>query len=490
MQNDPSIILVTGTNGKTTTTHILKYLFRSSGIEVISNINNKDAREERAGDFLELIELAKTKEEHPIFVLEVDEGDFAFFGRLLNPDYCLITNISRNHLEKYGEIYALRSQIVEALQHMAPSKVILCADDPLVASIVPLAKAGGNPKAMAHNFYFFGCEGDAVPPSQPSPSGKSSTTPQTGAIADPSFIDISYYREAPNCPLCDSYLDYQSLYFSNIGTYRCPNPSCDFTHPGLDLSFHRLGKTPDDSTYEMHLGSRLCPSNPTDNEDKGTTWQLTLHSPALYDAYNYAAAAACAALYSLPLDRLATYLQATPPPKSRYETFWKKGRRLRLIRGTNPASMNSMLPEVMSAKDFGGFVIVLDDKEMEENDSSWFWDVLLEKLPEAPFIGLGGNLAPAFANRCLLASYPPSHLAITLSGNEPLFFHHLEADQEAGLPKFFTDEEDMLVALLQMIQDSDSTSGTQKKSLYLICNKAASHRIRPLLLASWESELA
>lgn len=126
-------ILITGTNGKTSICHILKEVFRQAGIPLQSNIHWHDDRTERAADYFAAVEESRAKGEPMVYILEVEESEFAYFAEQLQADFIVLANLSRNQLNLYGELDSLVTNLKRGLELAPEAQAILCADDPLVA---------------------------------------------------------------------------------------------------------------------------------------------------------------------------------------------------------------------------------------------------------------------------------------------------------------------------------------------------------------------
>ncbi|MAS11188.1 MAG: UDP-N-acetylmuramate--L-alanine ligase [Salinisphaera sp.] len=120
-------IAVAGTHGKTTTTSLVAALLAGGGLDPTFIVGGKVLganSNARLG-------------EGPYLVAEADESDASFL--LLTPMMAIVTNIDADHLETYGgEFSRLTDTFVEFLHHLPfYGLAVLCADDPVVRSILP-----------------------------------------------------------------------------------------------------------------------------------------------------------------------------------------------------------------------------------------------------------------------------------------------------------------------------------------------------------------
>lgn len=126
------IIMVTGTNGKTTTTKMIVGLLEGSGYRVFTN---KSGSNFTRGIISALIKDSSLsgKTNFDYAVIESDEAYSRLIAKELKPRVLLVTNIMRDQLDRYGEIDHTANLILEAAN--LSSGVVLNRDDPPVAAI-------------------------------------------------------------------------------------------------------------------------------------------------------------------------------------------------------------------------------------------------------------------------------------------------------------------------------------------------------------------
>jgi len=128
------IVLVTGTNGKTTTQRCLRHILEIKGKKVVSN---KSGANLLRGIISTLIFdrniLGKAKSD--ICIFEVEEATMPFIVEYLDASYVLVTNLFRDQLDAYGEVSKVREYIVNAIKKSPKAKVYLNKDDSNVNSI-------------------------------------------------------------------------------------------------------------------------------------------------------------------------------------------------------------------------------------------------------------------------------------------------------------------------------------------------------------------
>ena len=131
-----SLILVTGTNGKTSTCRLLQHVLRSQNISCISNTSGANLR----------FGLATTLATHcslmghykaSYAVLECDEGDFAKIARQFTSKQItvLVTNLSHDQLDRYGDLHRIQEFVLCGIESIPHATVCLNKDCALTASL-------------------------------------------------------------------------------------------------------------------------------------------------------------------------------------------------------------------------------------------------------------------------------------------------------------------------------------------------------------------
>ena len=127
------VILISGTNGKTTTTKMVVELLRSSGMTVFTNKTGSNfTRGVIAGMLGSLNKNGML--EADIAVLELDEAHAIHFINQVKPRYSLLLNVMRDQLDRFGEIdytASLLAKVAEA----TTAGVVLNREDPLIRKL-------------------------------------------------------------------------------------------------------------------------------------------------------------------------------------------------------------------------------------------------------------------------------------------------------------------------------------------------------------------
>lgn len=127
------VVLITGTNGKTTTTKMVTHLLRASGLRVITNPSGSNFTRGVVASLIDKVD-SSGKLDADIAVLELDEAHAVEFIKHIKPRYSLILNVFRDQLDRFGEIdYTAR--LLQAVVSATTDGVILNREDHLVRTM-------------------------------------------------------------------------------------------------------------------------------------------------------------------------------------------------------------------------------------------------------------------------------------------------------------------------------------------------------------------
>ena len=126
------VVVVTGTNGKTTTTKMLVGILSADGTTVLTNATGSNLARGVATCLIEAASRSGVVDAS-VAVLEVDEAAVRAVAARLTPRVMVVTNLARDQLDRYGELATTAGHIAEALRHA--DTAILNADDPMVAAL-------------------------------------------------------------------------------------------------------------------------------------------------------------------------------------------------------------------------------------------------------------------------------------------------------------------------------------------------------------------
>ena len=120
-----NIILITGTNGKTTTNNLINNVFKD--YTILSNLRGANMIQGVATTYVQ-----NPKSHYTYGIFEVDEGSLDKVSYFLKPDYIILTNFFRDQLDRYGEIEGIINEVLEDIKRLPNTKLVINVDDPYV----------------------------------------------------------------------------------------------------------------------------------------------------------------------------------------------------------------------------------------------------------------------------------------------------------------------------------------------------------------------
>ncbi|MFY9489169.1 MAG: Mur ligase family protein, partial [Solirubrobacterales bacterium] len=243
-------VVISATNGKTTTASLLAGILRRADIPAVHN----SAGANMPGGIATALLAASGRDDlaGAVGVFEVDEAWTAQLVAELAPTVVVLGNLFRDQLDRYGELETLAESWAEMIAALPASTVVVInADDPLLAHL-----AEGRDRVT-----YFG-------------------------IDDRHYADLSTQHAADSkfCRRCSSPLIYTAVQLGHLGTYHCGN--CDLTRPTPDVAATAIEMRGMD-------GSLVVIRTPEGDVN------VELPIPGLYNVYNAVAAAAAACALEL-----------------------------------------------------------------------------------------------------------------------------------------------------------------------------------------------
>ena len=359
------VIAITGSNGKTTTARFTAALLRGEGIGVRHNSAGANLVQGVTSLAVSSADLRGNIPEG-VLVAEVDEGALAVVAPETLPRALLVTDLFRDQLDRFGEIYAV-AEAIEAVAMGLPqdAALIVNADDPMVATLAE--KRPGRRVTFGFNL-------------------KRSTDQITRAA------------DTIRCPRCQADLKYRYVYLSHMGDYHCP--ACGYARPKLDVAVTSL--------EVVGLDKTLC-------EIKTPSGKLSLEIPqsGVHIAYDVAAAIAILVGLGVPLDHAAESLAEVGPAFGRLEKIDADGKTIILAFAKNPTSYNTTLRALATEGEPHQLLIAASNTVVDGEDFGWLWDVDFESMaPKVDRVIVSGTRADELANRLHYAGVPVSKMQI------------------------------------------------------------------------------
>ena len=339
------VILVTGTNGKTTTSNLIAESLRASGMKVLNN---------RRGDNLNvgiatLLASGSDADYHikaDACVIEVDELTLYRQFSSLHPTHLVITNFFRDQLDRAGEMETIIRKIQEVTKDFT-GHIILNGDDPNSLRIADTAT-----KAKIHLF---------------SVAENSISQKTTDEASEGKF-----------CPRCGHPLKYDYYQYSHIGRFHCEKDGFGNITPDVyvtDCDYEHGTFTVSDRKFHSFINS-------------------------IYAIYNCASVLTLMKTMDLDPGAADHVFNTFEMKEGRNEVFhFSCDSIINLVK--NPTGTNEVLKSILSQKEDKNVCILLNDNDQDGHDVSWIWDAHFERLdvPEVKHIICSGLRAYDMALR-------------------------------------------------------------------------------------------
>lgn len=320
-------IVITGTNGKTTTSKHLSVILNRRGLEVIHNRTGSNLMRGLASTLIEQSSiLGRPKGDIGLF--EVDEATMPDAVSNLNPGVILVTNLFRDQLDRYGELDKIATVIGKSTEQLQDATIILNADDPLVSS---LAKYAGKKNKVK----FFGLNSDKY------------------------MSESTASLDSKDCLNCGSELTFKKRFYGHLGIYHCP--VCDFKRPQVDYEAKNV-------VLHGVKSSSFTLADGTNSID------ISLNLSGVFNIYNSLAAYSVARTLGIDGQTIKSTLGNSSAAFGRMEKLMIDGKEIYLLLVKNPIGLTQIIETLNADKGARNFMLILNDNFADGTDVSWIWD--------------------------------------------------------------------------------------------------------------------
>ena len=322
-------VMVTGTNGKTTTTGIIADALSTSQHAAICN---RAGNNMTSGTATSLV-LGRRHLAGAFAAFETDELYTVRLTPQVKPKVLVLLNLFRDQLDRYGSQERIQDAIAESLRRSPVTTFIYNADDPLSSAI---ADAVDNP-----------CLGFG--------------------IDEPTDVEADDSSASRVCACCGGQLDYDYVQYGHLGAYRCP--SCGWKRPHLAFAVRnvRLGE----DGYEFDVVDQ--------RGGDARAYHLTCKYNGLYTVYNIAAAFAATLVMGGDVDAFQGKLDAYVPTGARGKSYVFGDVEVFANLAKNPIGFDRMIQQIRAGNG-RAMAFFLNDYVGDGYDISWIWDVHFERL--------------------------------------------------------------------------------------------------------------
>jgi lipid II isoglutaminyl synthase (glutamine-hydrolysing) len=323
-------VVVSATNGKTTTARLVASCARAAGRGLVANPAGANLM---SGVATALVDASPRHEDPRTGLFEVDEGALRDVAAQLRPQTVVLMNLFRDQLDRYGELEMLADRWGEVVAALPEgSTTVLNADDPAVAA---LAELHGR-------CLLFGVDDPSV-----------------------ALPALPHAADSTRCRRCGGGLRYARVTLAHLGLWSCEG--CGASRPRPAVSARSV---------ELHgvRGITVVIDTP-----QGEV-RAELPLPGVHNAYNATAAVAAGIAMGLPLEAIRSGIAAGEAAFGRAERLAVDGRELVLLLAKNPTGANETVRTVLLDPEPPNLLIALNDRTADGRDISWIWDVDYEPL--------------------------------------------------------------------------------------------------------------
>ncbi len=416
-------VLISATNGKTTTAALAASIFEQAGIPLVYN----RAGANMAGGIAATL-LSATRPHGgmagELGLFEVDEMWLDGVATQLHPRVVLLGNLFRDQLDRYGELEAIAESWERLLDDgglagspgglaAGPATLVLNADDPLIADL-------GRER---EGVLYFGVQDDSL-----------------------ALPDMAHAADAKHCRRCGAPYVFEAIYLGHLGHYLCA--SCGRLRPQPAVLATSV-------VLEGVHGARFELRTPAGEAEVG------LRLPGLYNVYNALSAAALATALGVDLETVVAGLERTRAAFGRAETVAlslgttaqgaASRRELQILLIKNPAGANEVLRTLAIEPGEHDLLGVLNDNIADGRDVSWIWDADFELLRgRVRRVTCSGSRAPELAVRLKYAGIEPAR--ITVQADLQLALEQAARDRPAaGTPLYALPTYTAMLALRELL---------------------------------------
>ncbi len=324
-------IIITGTNGKTTSARMAEEIFAQSGLSYFANRSGANLINGITAEFVSHSGLLG-KPKKTFALIEADEAASKEVCRFLNPEVVLVTNVFRDQLDRYGEVTNTLDSILGGVENSPEALVCLNADCSLTVSIA---------EKIPNKVIFYGV---SLP------------------IYEEKVDEVS---DAPFCIRCKHEYEYSYHTFGHLGGFFCSQ--CGYKRPEPDIAVTEILSRGENETSVMI-------------NIFGSPEEFSISIPGGYNIYNAAGALAISEAMGLSRDTAKKAISDFSWGFGRMEQFDMGKTKARMILVKNTAGCNQVINYLGNLSEKSVFVFCLNDHIADGTDISWIWDVNFEKL--------------------------------------------------------------------------------------------------------------
>lgn len=351
------VAVVTGTNGKTLTTSLSTQALRQSYSHVITNDSGSNMVQGIISTFLNAPK--PDSNEHPIAVLEVDEGSLKNIIPYVHPKVIVFTNLFEDQLDRYGSLEAVYDKLVNAAKMAPKATIISNADCPILHS-----------KEFNNDKIYFGFHRDYV-----------------GKVTEPTS-DIK-------CPQCDSSLKYHMRTYGELGDFYCESNS--FKRPVLNHSVEAV------TLMDLEHSEFVIDQH---------NFQIPI--AGIYNIYNALAAYSLAHFFDVPNEKINQAFKQTQRVFGRQENITITDHQVLMNLVKNPVGFDQITKILAFDQKKFDLYALFNNNYADGTDPSWIYEADFEAFKEMNIgkIYVSGSVKDTLYDRFEKAGFDASQIHV------------------------------------------------------------------------------
>ncbi|WP_246615448.1 MurT ligase domain-containing protein [Clostridium thailandense] len=357
---DYKVILITGTNGKTTTTSMIYNMLKESEKCVITNNTGANMLPGIVSCFVEHFSFSKCSSTK-YAVIECDEANVQLFTQYVTPEVITVTNLFRDQLDRYGEVYTTLKKILDGIAKVPLANLVLNGDESLLGALeLPNRTI----------YYGFNC-----------------------SLDNNKVVDIN--ADAKFCKKCKSPYKYNYLTYNHLGDFYCE--TCGYKRPDLDYTVDQIKEQTPEGSFVIINGN-----------------ECYINQPGTYNIYNALCAYSVARVCGIDNGTIVNSLKNIQSSFGRQEILNIEGKEVKIILVKNPAGYDQAINTITLDKKVLNLAVLLNDNYADGRDVSWIWDVKFENLASLNIdkIMISGIRLYDMATRLKIAGLPTEKFAV------------------------------------------------------------------------------
>lgn len=327
LSKNVKVIIVTGTNGKTTSCRIIEEGLKNAGKTYFINKSGANLITGITSSFI-MNSTITGRSKYEYAIVECDENAFREVSRYIRADVVLVTNVFRDQLDRYGEVTHTLSAIKESVKNLPNAVICLDADCSLTYSMS---------REIPNKIVTFGV-----------------SVPFEKDAKAPEISDAKY------CIFCKQEYSYTYHTYGHLGGFACTG--CGYSRPEPDFAVT--------SVEELKPNHSIVVAS-----FKGNRNIVRVNIGGAYNVYNAIGCAAALSSAGVSDEVIIKSLERFNGAFGRMEQFTSGDNKINIILVKNPAGFSQTMSFLKSIDDDFTMILSLNDNAADGRDISWIWDV-------------------------------------------------------------------------------------------------------------------